>query len=240
MRSFGTRLAVGEPAGLPGLWRYTYEMQSVWRNNLWMRQGRQVQLRERLRLREEASGGQVDGRSGSPLSRASRRLPEAVRALSLYALCRKRVAVLAPVPRRVMSRHEGPCRLAGHVRWIACIIATFGPGVIQRGVTSALRPLRRGLLAVTVLSLVFALCPCVVCAGMAADDCCASEGPSIGGMCCANDSGSRTVVPSAAVFAFASGLASGHPMAIDAAMLMPVLSHALPTRPIVARAVLRI
>ena len=92
----------------------------------------------------------------------------------------------------------------------------------------------------TMSSLVLALCPCLVCAEMAVDDCCASDGPSISGMCCANDSGSRTVVPSGAVFAFASGPASVHPMAIDAAMLVSVLSHPLPTRPIVARAVLRI
>ena len=92
----------------------------------------------------------------------------------------------------------------------------------------------------TVLSLVFALCPCLVCAQMAADDCCASDGPSIGGMCCANDSGSRTVVPSVTVLAGPSDVAPAHPMTIDAAVLVPVLSHPLPTRPIVARAVLRI
>jgi len=93
---------------------------------------------------------------------------------------------------------------------------------------------------VTVLSLVFALCPCLVCAQMASDDCCASDGPSIGGMCCADDSGSRTVVPSAAVFAFASGLAAAHPMTIEAAAPAPVFVRPIPTRPIVARAVLRI
>ena len=92
----------------------------------------------------------------------------------------------------------------------------------------------------TVLSLVFALCPCLVCAQMADDDCCASDGPSIGGMCCADDSGSRTVVPSAAVFAFASGFAAAHPMAIEAAAPAPVFVRPIPTRPIVARAVLRI
>ena len=92
----------------------------------------------------------------------------------------------------------------------------------------------------TMLSLVFALCPCLVCAQMAADDCCASDGSTIGGMCCSNDSGSKTVVPSATVLAVASGLAPAHPMTIDAAVLVSVLSHPLPTRPIVARTVLRI
>ena len=120
------------------------------------------------------------------------------------------------------------------------VLATLGRGVIQRSVTSVLRRLRRGLLAVTVLSLVMALCPCLVCAEMAADDCCASDGPSIGGMCCAGDSGSRTVVPSATVLVGASALAPASPVTIDAAVLVPVLSHPLPTRPIVARAVLRI
>ena len=91
-----------------------------------------------------------------------------------------------------------------------------------------------------VLTLVFALCPCLVCAEMTADDCCASDGPSIGGMCCAGDSGSRTAVPSATVLAAAPGLAPAHPMTIDAAVFMSVLSHPIPTRPIVARAVLRI
>lgn len=91
-----------------------------------------------------------------------------------------------------------------------------------------------------VWSLVFALCPCLTCARMAADDCCVSDGPSIEGMCCADDSSSRTVVPSATVLAVASGLAPGHPMTIHGAVLLPVLSHPLPTRPIVARAVLRI
>ncbi len=106
--------------------------------------------------------------------------------------------------------------------------------------TAVLRRPRPCLLAVTVLSLVVALCPCLFCAQMANDDCCASDGPSISGMCCADDSGSRTVVPSAPVLAFAPGLAPAHPMAIDAAALAPVFMHSVPTRPVVARAVLRI
>jgi hypothetical protein len=93
---------------------------------------------------------------------------------------------------------------------------------------------------VMVLGLVFALCPCLPCAQMAADDCCASDGLSIGGMCCTDDSGSRTVVASATVLALAPGLASAHPMTFDPALLATVLSHPLPTRPVVARAVLRI
>lgn len=103
-----------------------------------------------------------------------------------------------------------------------------------------LRRLHRGLLAVMVLSLALALCPCLVCAEMAADDCCASEGLSISGTCCASDSGSRTVVPSGTVLAVAPGPAPAHPMTIDAALLVSVLAHPIPTRPIVARAVLRI
>jgi hypothetical protein len=95
-------------------------------------------------------------------------------------------------------------------------------------------------LAVTVLSLVFALCPCLVCARVAADDCCAPDRLSIGGMCCASDSGSRTVVPSSTVLVGASDFAPAHPMTIGAALLVSVLSHPIPTRPIVARAVLRI
>lgn len=127
-------------------------------------------------------------------------------------------------PRRVVQLH----------------LATAGRGVIQGVVTSVLKRLRRGLLAVAWLGLVLALCPCLVCPRMAADDCCAADGVSMGGMCCADDSGSRTVVPSATALAVASGLAPGHPMTIHGAVLMPVLSHPLPTRPIVARAVLRI
>jgi hypothetical protein len=95
-------------------------------------------------------------------------------------------------------------------------------------------------LAVAVLSLVFALCPCLICPEMAADDCCASEGTSIGAMCCAGDSGSRTVVASATVLAVAPGLAPAHPMTIDAAVLVSLPALAIPTRPIVARAILRI
>jgi len=125
-------------------------------------------------------------------------------------------------------------------RRIHCILATFGPGVIQRGVTSALRWLRKGLLAVTLLSLVLALCPCLFCAQMAADDCCASDGTSIGGICCADDSGSRTAVPSTSVLVFASGFALAHPVAIDATAPATVFAYPIPTRPIVARAVLRI
>jgi hypothetical protein len=75
---------------------------------------------------------------------------------------------------------------------------------------------------------------------MAADDCCASDGPSIGGMCCANDSASSTVVPSATVLGVASGLGPAHPMAIDTSAPVAVFVHSILTRPIVARAVLRI
>jgi len=120
------------------------------------------------------------------------------------------------------------------------MLATAGPGVLQGPVTSVLKRLRRGLLAVAGLSLVFALCPCLVCPQMAADDCCASDGLSIGGMCCASDSGSRTAVPSATVLAVASAPAPAHPVTIDAAVPVSVFSHPLPTRPIIARAVLRI
>jgi hypothetical protein len=103
-----------------------------------------------------------------------------------------------------------------------------------------LRRFGRGLLAVTVLSLVFALCPCLVCAQLAPDDCCASDGLSIRGMCCSNDPGSRTVVPSATILLVAPGLAPAQPMAMDAAEAAAVFVHQIPTRPVVARAVLRI
>lgn len=103
-----------------------------------------------------------------------------------------------------------------------------------------LRRLGRGLLAATVLSFIVALCPCLTCAQMAADDCCASEGTSIGALCCANDSGSRTVVPSITVLVGASAPAPASPLLVDAAVPVSVLSHPLPTRPIVARAILRI
>ena len=133
-----------------------------------------------------------------------------------------------------------PISAHSHVGWFNCILVTIGPGVIQGPVTSVLRRLRRGLLAGMVLSLVLALCPCLTCAQMAADDCCASDGLSIGGMCCTSDSGSRTVVPAATVLAVSPGPAPAHPLTIDAAMLVSVFSHPLPTRPTVARAVLRI
>jgi len=132
-----------------------------------------------------------------------------------------------------LSRSQ-PCRV------VQLHLVTIGPGVIQGPVTSVLKRLRRGLLAGMVLSLVLALCPCLVCAQMAADDCCASDGLSIGGLCCASASGSRTVAPSATVLAVASGPAPAHPMTNDAAVLVSVFSHPLPTRPTVARAVLRI
>lgn len=90
------------------------------------------------------------------------------------------------------------------------------------------------------LTFVFALCPCLPCARMAADDCCASEGLSISGMCCADDSGSRTVVPSATALLIAPDLASSHPLAIDATAPVSAPAQPLPNRPIVARAVLRI
>ncbi len=102
-----------------------------------------------------------------------------------------------------------------------------------------LRRLRQGLWAVAVFSLVLALCPCLVCSEMAADDCCASEGVTISSMCCADDAGSRTVAPTVAFTAFAPA-ALAHPMAIDAAPAAPVLKPQIPNRPIVARAVLRI
>jgi hypothetical protein len=122
----------------------------------------------------------------------------------------------------------------------AGMLATFGLGVVQGVVISVLRRLHRGLLAMTVLSLVFALCPCLLCTPTTTEDCCASGEPSIRGMCCANDSGSRTVVPAAAGPSIASALTPAQPMAIDAAAPVPVFVHQIPTRPVVARAVLRI
>lgn len=92
----------------------------------------------------------------------------------------------------------------------------------------------------TVLSLVLALCPCLVCSQMAADDCCTSDGPTIAGTCCGDDSGSRSVVPSATVLAFAPGFALAHPVAVDTATPVLFFVRPIPTRPIVARAVLRI
>lgn len=94
-------------------------------------------------------------------------------------------------------------------------------------------------MAATVLSLVLALCPCLVCSQMAADDCCASEGVTISSMCCTDDAGSRTVVPAVAFLACAPA-ALAQPLAIDAAPPAPVFNLSVPTRPIVARAVLRI
>ena len=143
MRLFGTRLAVVKPAGFPGRRRYTHEMQSVWRDNLWMRQGRQVQLRERLRLREEASGGQVDG----PPSSSCRASRDAFfpRGLGVFkGLYRVESGSHFPFadygstprafPAQVSDRLEASLsRHSSHVRWITCIIATLGRGVIQRG-----------------------------------------------------------------------------------------------------------
>ncbi len=91
-----------------------------------------------------------------------------------------------------------------------------------------------------VFSLVMALCPCLVCSEMAADDCCASEGVTISAMCCADDAGSRTVAPTVAFTAFAPA-ALAHPVAIDPpTTTTPVFNLSIPNRPIVARAVLRI
>ncbi len=91
-----------------------------------------------------------------------------------------------------------------------------------------------------VLSLVFALCPCLTCAQTAADDCCASDGPSINGACCVSDGGSRTAAPSTTVLIVASGSLAAHPVAIDATLPGAVRVLQVPTRPTVARAVLRI
>ena len=91
-----------------------------------------------------------------------------------------------------------------------------------------------------VLSLVVTLCPCLTCAQMAADDCCASDGPSIGGACCMSEGGSRTAAPSPTVVGAPSGPAATHPVAIAAAMPSSFHPIKAPTRPVVARAVLRI
>ena len=100
--------------------------------------------------------------------------------------------------------------------------------------------LRRGLLAVTVFSLVFALCPCLVCADMPEDDCCASDGPSISGVCCAEDGSPKTAVPSATVFIPANAVAAVQTIAVDTAVGVSFHAYVIPDRPIVARAVLRI
>ena len=92
----------------------------------------------------------------------------------------------------------------------------------------------------TVLSLVMTLCPCLVCAQMSADDCCASDGPTIAGVCCAEDGSARTAVPSTTVFVPAAATAATQATLIDMAVPMPVHALAIPDRPIVARAILRI
>lgn len=91
-----------------------------------------------------------------------------------------------------------------------------------------------------VLSLVFALCPCLTCGPMAADDCCASDRPSINGACCVSDGGSRAAAPSTTVLTLASPSLSAQAVAIAAAMPAPADQLKVPTRPVVARAVLRI
>jgi len=91
-----------------------------------------------------------------------------------------------------------------------------------------------------VLSLVVALCPCLTCAQTAADDCCASDGPSINGACCMSDGGSRTAAPSTTVLTVAPGSLTAQPMALDANLPVAVRVLKVPTRPTVARAVLRI
>jgi len=93
---------------------------------------------------------------------------------------------------------------------------------------------------VMVLSLVLALCPCLTCAQMAADDCCASDGPSVGAACCTQEGASGTAVPSPTVLVAASLSAVAQPMAIDAALPASIHGLKVPTRPVVARAILRI
>jgi len=91
-----------------------------------------------------------------------------------------------------------------------------------------------------VLILVVSLCPCLTCDQMAADDCCASEGASIGSACCVNEGSSRTEAPSTTALTVTSLAGVGHTVAIDAALPTTARAFRIPTRPAVARAILRI
>jgi len=92
---------------------------------------------------------------------------------------------------------------------------------------------------VTLLSLVLALCPCLVSAAPVEDDCCESAGTSMAGVCC-EDGGPGSTLPAPTVFVAAADFAVALPAAV--AFPQPVSAHLslIPTRPVVARAVLRI
>ena len=106
-------------------------------------------------------------------------------------------------------------------------------------VKSALRGVSRGLLAVTLMTAVFALCPCVVRADPAMSDCCPQRDVSISGMCCERAVGSASVASSASALVSISASVTVQPAANQ-----PVLASvpAQPTfvRPVVARTILRI
>ncbi len=91
------------------------------------------------------------------------------------------------------------------------------------------------------VSLVLALCPCLTFAQPIEDDCCDSSGPSMSGLCCDENGSSRSTPPSA-TFLLASPDATSAPLvAWASALSFPAyLNHVIPTRPVVARAVLRI
>ena len=91
----------------------------------------------------------------------------------------------------------------------------------------------------TLLSLVLALCPCLVAAPVE-DDCCESPGTSMAGVCCEGDGGSGTTAPATTVllaapdFVAVPAFAGVLPSSVSARVPL------IPTRPAVARAVLRI
>jgi hypothetical protein len=107
-------------------------------------------------------------------------------------------------------------------------------------VTSSLQRLHRGLLAVLVLSLVVAMGPCLTCAQMADDDCCTSQGTSIGAACCVNDGSATPSVSSATALVFSPAPAVAHPVVIDEGVSASLPTFRVPTRPAVAHAILRI
>ena len=107
-------------------------------------------------------------------------------------------------------------------------------------VKPSLRGVSRGLLAVTLMTAVFALCPCPAGAEAMMDDCCPSAELSISGMCCDRAAGPTTGVSPASVLVLMSTPAVAHSPAIQPAVMVSVHAQASLARPIVARSILRI
>ena len=107
-------------------------------------------------------------------------------------------------------------------------------------VKSALRDVSRGLLAVTLMTAVFALCPCLAGAETAMEDCCPQSELSMTSACCDRTPRATEAVSPTPVLVLMSTPAVIHAVAIQPTAFVSFHTQATLARPVVARTILRI